>query len=235
MTNRRAYQRYRTNLFLVLMAVISVVVIWGLAHWQNTRVSARSAPPVEPAAAVSAATAQSQPPAASEAPRLSPAPPSLEPIISDLRRRDLAVPVEGVPREALDDTFGDPRNQTRQHEALDIIAPRGTHVLAVEDGSVVKLFTSERGGLTLYQFDPTQRYAYYYAHLDAYAPGIKEQMPLRRGQLIGFVGTTGNAPKDTPHLHFAIFLLTDEKQWWQGTPINPFAVWREKNEDTEKN
>ncbi len=135
------------------------------------------------------------------------------------------MPVEGVPREALDDTFGDPRNQTRQHEALDIIAPRGTHVLAVEDGSVVKLFTSERGGLTLYQFDPTQRYAYYYAHLDAYAPGIKEQMPLRRGQLIGFVGTTGNAPKDTPHLHFAIFLLTDEKQWWQGTPINPFAVW----------
>ena len=103
-------------------------------------------------------------------------------------------------------------------------------MLAVEDGAVVKLFTSVRGGLTLYQFDPTQRYAYYYAHLDAYAPGIKEQMTLRRGQLIGFVGTTGNAPKDTPHLHFAIFLLTDKKEWWQGTPINPFAVWHDRSQ-----
>ena len=83
-----------------------------------------------------------------------------------------------------------------------------------------------RAGLTIYQFDPTRTYAYYYAHLDAYAPDIKEKMRVERGHVLGVVGTTGNAPKNTPHLHFGIFQLTREKQWWKGTPINPFDVWR---------
>jgi murein DD-endopeptidase MepM/ murein hydrolase activator NlpD len=89
---------------------------------------------------------------------------------------------------------------------------------------VAKLFDSKAGGLTLYQFDPGKQYAYYYAHLDRYADGIKEGDRLRRGQVIGFVGTTGNAPKDTPHLHFAVFRLTADKHWWEGTPIDPYDI-----------
>jgi murein DD-endopeptidase MepM/ murein hydrolase activator NlpD len=118
------------------------------------------------------------------------------------------------------------RGSSRRHEALDILAPRDTPVLAVEDGTVAKLFSSVPGGLTVYQFDPTSTYAYYYAHLARYAAGLKEGTPVARGQTIGYVGTTGNAPPETPHLHFAIFALTDEKRWWQGTAIDPYAVLR---------
>lgn len=110
------------------------------------------------------------------------------------------------------------------HDAIDIMAPRGTPVRAVADGTVEKLFTSEAGGLTLYQFEPTGRYAYYYAHLDRYAPGLAEGDTLRQGQLVGYVGSTGNASDDAPHLHFAIFLLGPEKRWWEGTAINPYPL-----------
>ena len=91
---------------------------------------------------------------------------------------------------------------------------------------LVKFFHSKAGGNTIYQFDPASRYAYYYAHLDRYAAGVKEGDKVKRGQIIGHVGTTGNAPPNTPHLHFAIFKLTDQKQWWKGAPIDPFDVWR---------
>jgi len=135
--------------------------------------------------------------------------------------------VQGVRPEQLRDTFGESRAAgERQHEALDIMAPRGTPVLAVEDGRIVKLFTSQQGGLTIYEFDPTESYAYYYAHLDHYAEGLREGEVLRRGQVIGSVGSTGNASRDAPHLHFAIFRLTPEKQWWKGEPINPFGLLR---------
>jgi hypothetical protein len=108
------------------------------------------------------------------------------------------------------------RGGTRRHEALDILAPRETPVLAVEDGVVAKLFLSKPGGITVYQFDPSRTYAYYYAHLERYAAGLKDGDSVQRGQVIGYVGTTGNAPPDTPHLHFAIFKLTDPKRWWDG-------------------
>ena len=104
------------------------------------------------------------------------------------------------------------------------MAAKGTPVLAVADGKVEKLFQSKPGGTTLYQFDPTGRYAYYYAHLDRYADGIKEGMELKRGQLLGYVGVTGNSDPNAPHLHFAMFELTPEKQWWKGTPVNPFPL-----------
>lgn len=146
--------------------------------------------------------------------------------IEELRKRHLTLPVEGLERERLRDTFNEMRGSSRRHEALDILAPRDTPVLAVEDGTVAKLFSSVPGGLTVYQFDPTSTYAYYYAHLARYAAGLKEGTPVARGQTIGYVGTTGNAPPETPHLHFAIFELTDEKRWWQGTAIDPYAVLR---------
>lgn len=136
----------------------------------------------------------------------------------------LLVPVQGVRTAGLSDTFEQPRGKQRHHEALDIMAAKGTPVLAVADGRVEKLFQSKPGGTTLYQFEPTGRYAYYYAHLDRYADGIKEGMELKRGQLLGYVGVTGNSDPNAPHLHFAMFELTPEKQWWKGTPINPFPL-----------
>jgi len=136
----------------------------------------------------------------------------------------LLVPVEGVPYAKLLDTFDQPRGRERHHEALDIMAPKGTPVRAVADGKVVKLFESKPGGTTLYQFDPTEQYAYYYAHLDKYADGVKEGMQLKRGDLIGYVGVTGNADPGAPHLHFAVVALTPEKQWWKGTPVNPYPL-----------
>jgi len=144
-----------------------------------------------------------------------------------LRRRMLAMPVDGVSPERLRDTFDDDRaGGLRTHEALDIMAQRGTPVRAVETGRVAKLFRSVPGGLTLYLFDPTETFSYYYAHLDRYAPGLVEGQQIRRGDVIGYVGSTGNASEDAPHLHFAIFQLGPDRKWWEGTPINPFDVLR---------
>lgn len=143
-----------------------------------------------------------------------------------LRGRDLKLPVDGVDRKDLRNTFADARG-SRTHEALDILAPRGTKVRAVEDGRVQKLFTSKAGGLTIYEFDPTQTFTYYYAHLDRYEDGLREGQMVKRGDVIGYVGSTGNASPDAPHLHFAIFRLGPEKQWWKGEPINPFLVLTE--------
>jgi murein DD-endopeptidase MepM/ murein hydrolase activator NlpD len=139
--------------------------------------------------------------------------------------RPLTMPVEGIDPSKIHDTFDEMRGgDTRRHDALDILAPRGTNVLATDDGAVKKLFTSVAGGLTVYQYDPDQRYCYYYAHLDAYAMGLHEGQILKRGDLIGYVGTTGNAPKNTPHLHFAVIKLDPDRRWWTGTAIDPYPL-----------
>ena len=143
-----------------------------------------------------------------------------------LRDRRLELPVKGATRADLRDTFDEQRGSERRHEAIDMLAPRHTPVVAVEDGTIARLFLSDAGGITVYQFDPTSTFCYYYAHLQGYVDGLKEGDRVKRGDVIGYVGTTGNAPKDTPHLHFAIFQLTDKKQWWQGTPIDPYKVLR---------
>jgi murein DD-endopeptidase MepM/ murein hydrolase activator NlpD len=142
----------------------------------------------------------------------------------DLRDRALRIPVDGVEPDDLRDTFADARGSNRLHEAIDIMASRGTPVRAADDGVIQKLFTSAAGGLTIYQFDASGTYTYYYAHLDAYAGGLREGQPVRRGDLIGYVGSTGNASPDAPHLHFGIFRLTPERQWWKGEPINPYPA-----------
>jgi murein DD-endopeptidase MepM/ murein hydrolase activator NlpD len=150
-----------------------------------------------------------------------------ESAIAMLRRRGLEFPVEGVDRNELRDTFSDTRGEGRSHEALDIMAPRGTPVRAVENGTITKLFESRGGGgLTIYQFDPSESFCYYYAHLDRYAPGIREGQPVHRGQVIGYVGSTGNALSEAPHLHFTIFQLTPERKWWKGEPLNPYPVFK---------
>lgn len=145
--------------------------------------------------------------------------------IEVLRARNLEMPVD-VSRDALRDTFADARSGSRAHEALDIMAPRYTPVRAVDDGRIEKLFTSKAGGLTIYEFDSTETFTYYYAHLDGYADNLREGQMVTRGDVIGYVGSTGNASPDAPHLHFAIFRLTPEHQWWKGEPINPYPVFK---------
>jgi murein DD-endopeptidase MepM/ murein hydrolase activator NlpD len=143
---------------------------------------------------------------------------------AELRSRHLELPIRGAIRGELRDSFDETRGATHSHEAIDIMAPRTTPVLAVEDGTIARLFESKAGGTTVYQFDPSIRYVYYYAHLERYAEGIHEGQRVQRGQVLGYVGTSGNAPEETPHLHFAIFRLTDKKQWWNGSPIDPYNV-----------
>jgi murein DD-endopeptidase MepM/ murein hydrolase activator NlpD len=115
---------------------------------------------------------------------------------------------------------------TRIHHAIDILAPRGTSVIAAVDGTIRKLFNSRAGGLTIYQFDVPEQRIYYYAHLDSYAAGIDQGMFVRQGTVIGYVGTTGNAPPGTPHLHFSIENLPASKEWWKGEPVNPYDLLR---------
>jgi peptidoglycan LD-endopeptidase LytH len=150
--------------------------------------------------------------------------------LTNLRSRSLTIPVRGIASDDLESSFQDARG-TRRHEAIDILAPRGTDVVAVEDGRIMKLFTSAAGGLTIYQFDPSETFVYYYAHLDQYAPGLREGAMVRDGEVIGSVGTTGNAPKGTPHLHFAISKLDPDRRWWGGTALDPFLVWRDPSEN----
>lgn len=138
----------------------------------------------------------------------------------------LALPIEGLRSADLHDSFADIHNG-HAHEAIDIMAPRGTAVHAVTNGTIARLFLSKPGGITIYLFDRAGVYCYYYAHLDRYAPGLKEGMEVRRGDVIGYVGATGDANPAAPHLHFTIFKLGPEKHWWQGTALNPYPVLKE--------
>ena len=135
---------------------------------------------------------------------------------------ELIVPLSGVKASELRDTFNEMRGGgTRKHEALDIMAPRGTPVLSASAGRVLKLHTSKDGGLMIYAADASNRFVLMYAHLDHYAEGMRDSLPLRQGQIIGYVGTTGNAAENAPHLHFAIAHPRDVKLWWTGTAIDP--------------
>ncbi|HEY6609958.1 MAG TPA: M23 family metallopeptidase [Pseudomonas sp.] len=140
----------------------------------------------------------------------------------------LTIPVEGVARVDLRDSFHECRGMHR-HEAIDIAAPLGTPVIAAGAGQVVKLFDSVPGGHTVYQFDPDEMFVYYYAHLDAYAPGLREGAKLARGDLLGYVGATGNAAGGMPHLHFAIFRLGPDREWWKGEAVNPYPFLDDAN------
>lgn len=137
----------------------------------------------------------------------------------------LLIPVAGIAANQLVDSFDDPRGNDRMHEAIDLMAPLKTPVFAVAEGKLVKRFSSVPGGLTLYQYDASETFAYYYGHLDSYAPDLMEGQLLKRGDLIGYVGVTGNADPGGPHLHFAVFVLGPEKHWWKGTAINPYPLF----------
>jgi murein DD-endopeptidase MepM/ murein hydrolase activator NlpD len=135
----------------------------------------------------------------------------------------IIIPVAGIEKAKLRDDF-DAIHSGHPHHAIDILAPRGTPVLAAVDGTIRKLFESGAGGITIYEFDLSQERSYYYAHLDSYASNLAEGMSVRRGDVIGYVGTTGNAPANTPHLHFAITILPPDKAWSKGDAIDPYPI-----------
>jgi murein DD-endopeptidase MepM/ murein hydrolase activator NlpD len=136
------------------------------------------------------------------------------------------IPVAGVRPEQLRDTFQEARSEGRVHDAIDIPAARSTPVLAVAEGRIVKFFNSERGGITIYQLSADERLVYYYAHLERYAVGLAEGHLARRGEIIAYVGDTGNAGPGNYHLHFSVAVITDPKRYWNGTNINPYPLLR---------
>ncbi len=138
----------------------------------------------------------------------------------------LLIPVAGVRPEQLQDTFSDARSEGRSHDAIDIIAPRGTPVLAATDGRVLRLFQSVKGGIALYQLGTDERTVYYYAHLDRYADGLAAGRVLRRGETIAYVGDTGNATPGNYHLHFQVYRVSDPKHFWTGDNLNPYQLLR---------
>ena len=145
--------------------------------------------------------------------------------VNYLLSRDLMVPVAGRTVPQLQDTFDEGRDGGRVHRALDILAPRGTPVLAADSGRVLRVKTNTLGGNTIYTTDPQGRIVYYYAHLDAYQKGVVEGLVIARGDTLGFVGTTGNAPRDTPHLHFQVMRMPPDGKYWDGEAINPYPLF----------
>lgn len=147
------------------------------------------------------------------------------------RLTGLAIPVEGISASSLRDSYREGRSGGRTHEAIDIHAPRGTPVVAVADGTILRLHQGPLGGNAIYHLDEDGRTRYYYAHLDRYADGLAVGQPVKRGDVIGYVGDTGNAQPGDFHLHFSVSLLNDAKQWWKGTPLNPYALLTGKDLD----
>jgi murein DD-endopeptidase MepM/ murein hydrolase activator NlpD len=217
-----------------LMGIVTTIAVYSLRNESAAAtvaevIASSSVPaereatgPVDPHNRPSGAVAE---PAAAVLP--APVSPTEAGEIVALRARDLKLPVDGVDEKDLRNSFTDARG-SRTHEALDILAPRGTKVRAVEDGRIQKLFTSKAGGLTIYEFDPTETFTYYSAHLDRYEDGLHEGQVVKRGDVIGYVGSTGNASDEAPQLHFPIFRLGPEKRWWKGEPINPYLVLAEE-------
>jgi len=201
------------EIVIFLAGFTAGIVFLAVLLWQThslERIHAPSAPPARPASPAPGLPDTTRSPAPAPAPNTPP-----------VAQTGLLMPVEGVVPAGLRDNFREMRNG-HPHEALDIPAPRGTPVLAVAEGNVAKLFRSKPGGLTVYQFDDGQNWCFYYAHLDHYAKGLTAGALLRKGDVLGYVGTTGDAPPDAPHLHFAIFKLGPAKRWWEGTLVDPY-------------
>ncbi|HLL16402.1 MAG TPA: peptidoglycan DD-metalloendopeptidase family protein [Pyrinomonadaceae bacterium] len=178
-----------------------------------------SAPTPDAAPSTQASPAVTSSPSADSTPQMSSAPAEGAHAASGL-----VIPVAGVRPEQLQDTYTQSRSEGRTHNAIDIMAARNTPVVAAADGTVVKLFQSERGGITLYQLGTDNRTVYYYAHLERYADGLAENRFMRRGELLGYVGDSGNAGRDNCHLHFSIWLVTDPKRFWDGENLNPYPL-----------
>lgn len=194
-------------LFLVIVSIVSI-----LSTFRTTpRLPEIDLPP-------SAPIAIGTPLPPSESPTPTPEPANF------VGRVNLIIPVAGVRSEQLLDTYSDARSEGRTHDAIDIPAAAETPVLAAADGKIIKLFQSERGGTTIYQLSSNQEMVFYYAHLSHYAEGLAEGNSVKQGDVIAYVGDTGNAGAGNYHLHFSIALVTDPKRYWEGTNINPYPL-----------
>ena len=232
--SKKWHRLVRISFFLagasLLIVLVTIRINIGRTR-ENASLSATPAP--EPGATLLPSPVVS--PAATITPAPSPSPsPSLVPTITPIPPLDsaitlpyrLIIPVAGIRPDQLLDTFTDARSEGRSHDAIDIIAPRGAAVMAAADGNIARLFTSDKGGITLYQFSPDQKFIFYYAHLERYADGIKNGKQLKQGEVIAFVGDTGNAVHGNYHLHFAIWRVPDPKKYWDGENLNPFPLLR---------
>ncbi|QJU58723.1 M23 family metallopeptidase [Sphingomonas sp. AP4-R1] len=196
----------RTGAWILLFILAVVGGVWWLAS--------RSGPVTEVTAEPASAKSASAAPA-----RLPPSP------YAPSRASGLIIPVNGVWQAGLTDTWGDARGDgTREHHAIDIMAPKGTAVVAAAAGTVEKIFESQNGGHTVYVRRTDPAWVDYYAHLDAYAPNLKEGQKLGQGDLIGAVGSTGDASEEAPHLHYEIKRMGPGDKWWQGTEVNPYPL-----------
>lgn len=194
-------------LFLVIVSIVSI-----LSSFRATpRLPAVDLPPTDPIA-----IGTPLPP--TESPTPTPEP------VNFVGRMNLIVPVAGVRPEQLLDTYSDARSEGRTHDAIDIMSPAETPVLAAADGKILKLFQTERGGTTIYQLSSDQELIFYYAHLSRYADGLAEGSLVKQGQVIAYVGDTGNAGAGNYHLHFSIAVVTDPNRYWEGTNINPYPL-----------
>lgn len=210
--------------FLALFVVVGAVVLWLARISRNGQrevlTLSKSSPPQNSSEGV---LSTSTPLSPSQSPT-SPAPASPAPPTPEGTPPDLIIPVAGVKPGQLRDTFSESRSEGRVHDAIDIPAPLGTPVLAAADGTIVKLFHSERGGTTIYQVSADNRFIYYYAHLDRYVEGLSEGRFVKQGETIAFVGDSGNAGAGNYHLHFSIALASDPKRYWEGVNINPYPL-----------
>ncbi len=238
--------RARLRLLVAILVVLGALVafVWALSRRSQTEpvatvtlpsgASSTAPPPViEPTLAVpspqptvestiaptqSPTMENTPPPQPTQTPQTSPA--------AQPNSSSLLIPVEGIRPEQLRDTFQASRSEGRVHDAIDIPAPRGTPVRAAADGRIIKLFQSVPGGITIYQLGTDNHTIYYYAHLDRYSEGLKEGHFARRGEVIAYVGDTGNAGAGNYHLHFSISVVSDPKRYWEGTNINPYPLLR---------
>ena len=237
--------RVRVLLLILLGFAATVTAVWvlqkRLGYGENR--GSLTAPNVEPAMSpvVAMLPTPSQPensPSLSavatpnEFPEDQPSPtPPFEVLTLDpsyTARLNLAVPVKGVKPEQLLDTFKDARSEGRVHDAIDIPAPAGTPVIAVAEGEIIKLFQSDRGGITIYQASKDKKLVFYYAHLQRYADGLAVGKTVWQGETIAYVGDTGNAGTGNYHLHFSIMIVKDPKRYWEGTNINPYPLLRKR-------
>jgi peptidoglycan LD-endopeptidase LytH len=234
--------RLRLQILLGFAAVVIALaaLVWWSSHTPKynqiataspTSDNPSSVPPIARQTPLAIPSPQSSVEPTVSQPETSPQPaptlqPSVSPPAAPSSTTPLQIPVAGVKPENLRDTFQAARSEGRAHDAIDIAAPRGTPVLAAADGRIVKLFKSVPGGTTIYQLDPDNRTIYYYAHLDRYADGLAEGQVVRRGQVIAYVGDTGNAGAGNYHLHFSIAIVSDPKRYWDGTNINPYPLLR---------
>lgn len=226
--NMRWAQRDRIKNLLIALTII--LVLWIFLVWLSRRRGYQSIVTFSPTTALEpsalnnsspSATSESSPAAAPSAdiPR-----PQSTPDLAI--QGELIIPVAGVRADQLIDTFSAARGEGRVHDAIDIMAPKGTPVLAAAAGKILKLFQSQAGGTTIYQLSSDQKFIYYYAHLDRYADGLSEGRLVTQGETIAYVGDTGNAGAGNYHLHFSIAITTDPKHWSEGVNINPYPLLR---------